>query len=53
MADLSTLGQYYKLADQLIEKVGKEELADCAKLLPLNLAHYQLKYGGVSPSWWG
>lgn len=45
MADLSTFKQYYKLADQLIEKVGKDDLAECARLLALNVAHYQSKYG--------
>lgn len=45
MADLSTFQQYYKLADQLIEKSGKDEIAECARLLALNVAHYQAKYG--------
>ena len=45
MSDLSTFEQYYKLADQLIGKVSKEDLAECARLLALNVAHYQSKYG--------
>jgi len=45
MSELSTFAQYYKLADQLIEKVSKEDLAECARLLALNIAHYQSKYG--------
>jgi len=45
MADLSTFAQYYKLADQLIEKVTKEDLAECARLMALNVAHYQSMYG--------
>jgi len=45
MADLSTFAQYYKLADQLVEKVSKEDLAECARLMALNVAHYQSKYG--------
>jgi hypothetical protein len=45
MSDLSTLKQYYKLADQLIEKVSKDDLAECSRLLALNVAHYQSKYG--------
>lgn len=36
MSDLSMFEQYYKLADQLIEKVSKEDLAECARLLALN-----------------
>lgn len=45
MADLSIFEQYYKLADMLIEKVTKEQLAECARLLALNLAHYRARYG--------
>lgn len=45
MSDLSTFQQYYKLADQLIEKVNKDDLAECARLLAMNIAHYQSKYG--------
>ncbi|HEY6018957.1 MAG TPA: hypothetical protein VIY48_03415 [Candidatus Paceibacterota bacterium] len=45
MADLSTFQQYYKLADQLVEKVSKDDLAECARLLAINIAHYQSKFG--------
>ena len=45
MADLSDFQQYYKLADTLIEQASKEQLAECARLLALNLAHYQGKLG--------
>ena len=45
MSDLSTFQQYYKLADQLIEKISKDDLAECARLLAMNIAHYQSKYG--------
>ncbi len=47
MADLSTFEQYYKLADTLIKQASKEQLAECARLLALNLAHYQGKFGEV------
>ncbi|MBU1691620.1 MAG: hypothetical protein KKD65_12915 [Gammaproteobacteria bacterium] len=47
MADLSTFEQYYKLANMLIEKATKEQLAECARLLALNVAHYQGKFGEV------
>ena len=47
MADLSNFQQYYKLADVLIEQSSKEQLAECARLLALNLAHYQGLYGEV------
>ena len=45
MSDLSTFAQYNNLADQLIEKVSKDDIAECARLLALNVAHYQSKYG--------
>jgi len=45
MSDLSTFQQYYNLADQLIEKVSKDDLAELARLLAMNIAHYQSKYG--------
>jgi hypothetical protein len=38
MADLSKFEQYYKMADMLIEKATKEQLAECARLLALNLS---------------
>lgn len=47
MADLSRFTQYYKLADVLIERSSREQLAECARLLALNLAHYQALYGEV------
>lgn len=42
---LSTFKQYYNLADQLIEKSSKDDIAETARLLAMNLAHYQSKYG--------
>lgn len=47
MADLSIFQNYYRLADKLIEDATKEQLAECARLLALNLAHYQGKFGQV------
>lgn len=47
MADLSLFDQYNKLAIQLIEQSTKEQLAECAQLLAMNLAHYQGKYGEI------
>ena len=45
MSDLSKFQQYYNLADHLIEKSSKEDIAETARLLALNVAHYQSKYG--------
>ncbi len=40
--------QYLSLADQLVGIASKEELAECARLLAINLAHYELKYGPLA-----
>ena len=45
MPDLEAFRQYSKLADMLIEASSKEEVAEAARLLALNVAHYQMKYG--------
>src|SRR5665647_1715160 len=45
MADVTLFKQYLQLADQLAQVASKEELAECARLLALNLAHYELRYG--------
>jgi hypothetical protein len=47
MTDLTTFKQYLQLADQLRQVASKEELAECARLLALNLAHYELRYGSL------
>ena len=47
MADLSEFKQYYLLADRLIEESSKEELAECARVLALNVAHYQARFGDI------
>lgn len=47
MVDLSILKQYHELADQLIEIADKEQLAECARLLALNVAHYEMTYGAL------
>ena len=45
MDDLETFRQYNTLADQLIEASTKEDVAEAARLLALNVAHYQIKFG--------
>jgi len=45
MPDFATFEQYYKLADQLIERSSKEDIAGMARLLAINVAHYQSQYG--------
>lgn len=33
------------LVDKLVQVSGKEDLAECARLLAMNVAHYEIKYG--------
>lgn len=47
MSDFATFKQYYKLADQLFESSSKDDIAETARLLAMNLAHYQSKYGAL------
>jgi hypothetical protein len=47
MATLLELSHLYNLTDQLIEKASKEEIAETARLLAVNLSHYQMKYGDL------
>ena len=45
MADLTLFKQYLALADQLAIVADKEDLAECARLLAMNVAHYESKFG--------
>src|SRR2546425_227420 len=45
MPDVSKLEQYMTLVDKLVLVADKNELAECAKLLAMNVAHYEMKYG--------
>jgi len=45
--DQVTFDQTYELAEILINKATKEQLAECARLLALNLAHHQIKHGEI------
>ncbi len=37
--------EYYQNLEQLIAQSSNEDLAECARLLALNVAHYKAKYG--------
>jgi len=37
------------MADQLIENVSKEDMAEFARLMALDVAYYQSKYGDLPP----
>lgn len=45
MADLQTFGEYMKVEAELMKLATKEDVLEAARLLALNLAHYELKYG--------
>ena len=48
MTDLSNFErfkQYYRLIERMIEEVDKETLAEAARILAMNIAHYRSKYG--------
>jgi hypothetical protein len=36
---------YMELADRLVATASKEQLAECARILALNVAHYASRYG--------
>jgi hypothetical protein len=45
MSDLEEFQAFYALAERLIAEAGKEDVAEAARILALNVAHYQQKYG--------
>ncbi len=47
MAQVEHLNQYLELADQLVSIATKEDLAEALRLVAMNVAHYQSKYGDL------
>jgi hypothetical protein len=45
MTDRTQLQKYIELSDRLVEIADKEQLAECATILAMNVAHYQMEYG--------
>ncbi len=45
MTSLAEFKDYYKRLDKLIAESTKADLAECTRLLALNVAHYKYKYG--------
>lgn len=45
--DSSNFQQYLRLVDNLVGMADKEQMAECARLLALNVAHYEMRYGGL------
>ena len=38
---------YYELADKMMEELPKEAVAECARFLAMNVAHYRSKFGAL------
>jgi hypothetical protein len=47
MATPDELRAHFELADQLIAGASKDDIAEVARLLTLNVAHSQLKFGAL------
>lgn len=47
MTNMYRFNQYLALADQLASVATKKDLAECARLLAINIAHYQSVYGAL------
>ncbi|SCY17334.1 hypothetical protein [Nitrosospira sp. Nsp13] len=41
MRNLTELEQYMVLVERLVQIADKDDLAECAKLLAMNVAHYE------------
>lgn len=41
MTDMRRFQQHLQIADQLAKVASKEDLAECARLLAINIAHYE------------
>jgi hypothetical protein len=47
MTEPTNLRTYMQIADELIARTSKEELADVARLLAINLGYYYERFGEV------
>ena len=47
MSDLTKLEQYMVLVDKLVQIADKEDLAERDRLLAMNVAHYEMRYGAL------
>ena len=43
--NINTFNSLEKLLNRIISECSKEDVAEAARLLAMNLAHYQIKYG--------
>jgi hypothetical protein len=47
MAHVEHINEFLQAADQLVRIATKDELAEALRLVSMNLAHYQSKYGDL------
>ncbi len=47
MADMQLFKRYLQVSDQLINLATKDDLAECARLLAINIAHYESVHGAL------
>jgi hypothetical protein len=47
MAHVEHINEFLQAADQLVRIATKEELAEALRLVSMNLAHYQSRYGDL------
>ena len=47
MVNMQLFKQHLQLSDQLINFASKEDLAECARLLAINIAHYESVHGAL------
>lgn len=47
MADMADFPSYASLANALIQRATKDQLADVARLLAINIGYYQARFGDV------
>ena len=47
MTNALELSHLYDLAQQLVDKASKEDVAECARQLALIVTHYKMKFGEI------
>ena len=47
MVNMQLFKQYLQVSDQLVSVASKEDLAECARLLAINIAHYESVHGAL------
>jgi hypothetical protein len=45
MSDWETFKQYNAIADELLAAASKEQIAEAARILALNVAHFKARFG--------